>query len=108
MIAAFLRISHKFEQKPLIFPVIYKALFFTLFVMLFDIIEMLIRGLIHNPVLTEVFDELKNHISYVWLGAALLIFCSFVPFFSIKELSRIMGEEKIRSLFFRKRKEQPE
>ena len=108
MIAAFLRISRKFENKPLILPVIYKALFFTLFVMLFDITEMLIRGLIHNPVLTEVFSELKNHITSVWLGAALLIFFSFIPFFAFKELSRIMGVEKIRSLFFRKRMEKPE
>lgn len=102
MIGAFLRISRKFEHKPLIVPVIYKAILFTLWVMLFDIVELFIRGFIHNPVLSEAFSELKGHVTKVWLGGALLIFFIFIPFFAFKELLRVMGNEKIKSLFFRR------
>lgn len=38
MIGAFLRISRKFENKPLILPVLYKALLLTIMVMMFDVI----------------------------------------------------------------------
>jgi hypothetical protein len=102
MIGAFLSISRKFEHKPLIFPVIYKALLFTLWVMLFDIVEAYIRGFIHTPVFSEAFIELKGHITKVWLGGAMLIFFTFIPFFAFKELVRVMGNDKIKRLFFRK------
>jgi hypothetical protein len=102
MIGAFLRISRKFEQKPLVFPVIYKAILFTLWVMLFDIVELYIRGFIHNPVFFDALIELKSHLTKVWLGGALLIFFAFIPFFAFKELLRVLGNKKIKSLFFRK------
>jgi hypothetical protein len=105
MIGAFLRISRKFEHKPLIFPVLYKAVLFTLWVMLFDFVEMFVRIFINNPVMTEAIDELKNHINNLWLGGALLIFFSFLPFFAIKELVRVLGKAKVRELFLHKHSE---
>jgi hypothetical protein len=102
MIGAFLRISRKFEHKPLVFPVIYKAILFTLWVMLFDIVELYIGGFIHNPVFSEAFIEMKSHLNTVWLGGALLIFFTFIPYFAFRELARIKGNEEIKKLFFRK------
>jgi hypothetical protein len=102
MIGAFLRISRKFEHKPLIFPVIYKSGLFTLWFMLFDIIEVYIRGFIHNQVFAEAFIELKIHLTKVWLGGSMLIFFTFIPFFAFKELARVMGNENIKKLFFKK------
>jgi len=105
MIGAFLRISRKFEHKPLIYPVLYKAVLFTLWVMLFDIVEAFIRIFINNPVFMEAIDELKSHMNNLWLGGALLIFFSFIPFFAFKELVRVLGKEKVRVLFLRKHAE---
>jgi len=105
MIGAFLRISRKFEHKPLIFPVLYKAVLFTLWVMLFDIAEAFIRIFINNPVFMEAINELKSHMNNLWLGGALLIFFSFIPFFAFKELVRVLGKEKIRELFLHKHAE---
>ena len=34
---------------------------------------------------------------------SLIIFVAFVPFFAIKELGRVLGEDKIRALFFQRR-----
>jgi hypothetical protein len=104
-IGAFLRISRKFEHKPLIFPVLYKAVLFTLWVMVFDIVEAFIHIFINNPVLTEAFNELKGHMNNLWLGGALLIFFSFIPFFAFKELVRVLGKEKVRELFLHKHSE---
>jgi hypothetical protein len=100
MIGAFIRISRKFEHKPLWIPVIYKAVLFTFWVMLFDVVEVYISGFINTPVFSLAFEELKGHVSRVWLGGALLIFFIFIPFFAFKELVRVMGKEKVTRLFF--------
>jgi hypothetical protein len=102
MIGGFLRFSRKYEHLPLIIPTIYKAILFTIWVMLFDIIEIYFRAFIHTPDFAEAFNELKQHINLVWLGAAVVICVSFLPFFAMKEVSRVMGSDKFRGLFFRK------
>jgi hypothetical protein len=40
------------------------------------------------------------------LAGVLVIFVALIPFFGVKELGRVLGEEKIRALFFRSRSEQ--
>jgi hypothetical protein len=37
------------------------------------------------------------------LANCLIVFVAFIPFFGVKELGRVLGEEKIRALFFRRR-----
>ncbi len=103
MIGAFLRISRKYENKPLIIPALYKAILFTIWVMLFDIIEIYIKSFIDTPDLTEAFNELKYHVNLVWLGAAIVVCVSFLPFFAMKEVARVMGGNKFSSMFLKKR-----
>lgn len=104
MIGAFLGISRKFEHKPLIIPVFYKSVLFTLMVMLFDVVEEFVRGLIHYQDVLKAIEDVQSHVGLVWFGASLLIFFIFIPFFAVKEMVRVMGKEKIQTLFFRKRK----
>lgn len=105
MIRAFLCISRKYEHKPLIIPTIYEAILFILWVMLFDIIEIYIRVFIHTTDLAEAFNELKHHSNFVWVGAAVVICVSFLPFFAMKETSRVIGSVKFRGLFFKKQEQ---
>jgi lauroyl/myristoyl acyltransferase len=71
--------------------------------MVFDLIEVFIGGLIHNPVMVEVLNELNNRVSAVWFGSALVIFVSFLPFFTLKEVSRVIGSKKFRGMLLRNR-----
>jgi hypothetical protein len=103
MIGAFIRISRSYENRPLIIPTIYKAILFTLWVMVFDIGEVYIGALIKTTNLAEAFAFLKDRVNLTWLGAALVIWVSFLPFFAMKELSRVMGSGKFRSLFLKER-----
>jgi hypothetical protein len=105
MIGAFLKISRRFEHKPLFIPILYKAFIFTLMVMLFDVVEEFIRGFIHNPDFMAVVHEMQAHVSPVWLGASLLIFFIFIPFFGVKELIRVMGKENVKAILLERRKE---
>jgi hypothetical protein len=102
MIGAFLRISRKYEHKPLIIPTIYKSILFTIWVMVFDIIELYIKAFIKTPDFAEAFDRLLHHLDPAWFGAAVVICISFLPFFAMKELSRVTGSDKFRGLFFKK------
>jgi len=105
MIGTFIRISRKYESKPLIVPTLYKAVLFTLWVMVFDIGEVYLGALIKTTNLAEAFTHLKDRVNLSWLGAALVIWVSFLPFFAMKELSRVMGSSKFRSLYFKEREQ---
>jgi hypothetical protein len=102
MIGAFLRISRKYEHKPLIIPTIYKAILFTFWVMLFDVLEIYIKAFIKTPDFMEALKGLVHHINPAWFGAAIVICVSFLPFFAMKEVSRVMGSDKFRGLFFKR------
>jgi cell division protein FtsW (lipid II flippase) len=104
MIGSFLTISRKYENKPLIIPVLYKVLIFLVWCVLFDVVEGFVKGWIHSGSLSGAYSELvHHHFSKVWLGGLVMLAVSFIPFFMLKELSRIMGYEKFRDLFFRER-----
>jgi hypothetical protein len=40
------------------------------------------------------------------LANSIIVFVAFIPFFGIKELGRVVGQDRIRALFFRRRDDQ--
>ncbi len=101
MLAAFLRVSRKFENKPLVIPVLYKSLLFTLCVVLFDLLEKTISGWIHTGSLSLAMTALgEEHLNGAWIASIFLVFVTFIPFFALKEMSRVFGAEKFRQMFF--------
>ena len=90
-----------FEQKPLIYPTLYKTFVFTVFVGVFKVIEYMIKGLWNGGGLTAGFVEISEKGPHEMLANSLVVFVAFIPFFAVKELGRVFGEEKIWALFFR-------
>jgi len=43
---------------------------------------------------------------YEFLAGCLIFLVALIPFFGVKELGRLLGEDKIRTLFFRRRADQ--
>jgi len=102
MIGAFLRISKKFEDRPLLIPVFYKTALFVLWVILFDAAEGLIKGIINTGTFSAGADQLiHHHFNKMWLGGLIMITLSFIPFFALKEISRYMGHENFRNLLLK-------
>lgn len=102
MFASFLRISKSFEGKPLIIPVLFKVFLFVLAVIAFDVLEGFIKGIISTSSVSGAMEHIsEHHFSKMWLGGLLMIIISFIPFFALKELSRRLGHEKFRNLFFK-------
>jgi hypothetical protein len=103
MIGEVIRLGRGLEQKPLIYPTLYKTFVFTVFVAVFKAIEYGIKGLWNGSGFMAGLVELSEKWSHELLANSLIVFVAFIPFFAIKELGRVFGEDKIRALFFKRR-----
>ena len=103
MIGAVFRLGRGLEQQPLIYPTLYKTVVFSFFVGVFTLIEHAIRGLWKGEGLTGGLVEFFGKGFHELLAGCLVIFVTLIPFFAVKELGRVLGEGKIRALFFRRR-----
>jgi len=103
MIGEVFRLGRGLEQKPLIYPTLYKTVVFSLLVGVFTLIEHVIKSLWKGEGLTGGLVEFFGKESHELLAGCLVIFVTLIPFFAVKELGRVLGEEKIRALFFRRR-----
>lgn len=105
-IGGMIRLGRGLEEKPLIFPTLYKTVAFTLFVAVFTLVEHMIKGLWKGKGLIGGLDDYFVKGPYEFLAGCLIFLVALFPFFGIKELGRVLGEEKIRTLFFRRRADQ--
>ena len=106
MIGSVFRLGRGLEGKPLIYPTLYKTVVFTLFVGLFALGEHAVKVLWQGEGLTAGLAHFFGRGPHELLANSLVVFVAFVPYFGVKELGRILGEDKIRALFFRKRGDQ--
>jgi len=98
-----MRLGRMYEDKPLIIPTIHKTIIFGILVIGFKIVEHLVRGLLRGNGLAGGLQDLLSKGRDEMLADALVMFSAFIPFFALKELGRVLGEGKIRALFFRRR-----
>jgi len=106
MIGSVFRLGRGLERKPLIYPTLYKTVVFTLFLGLFTLSEHVIKGLWRGQGLTGGLVEFFEKGPHEFLANCLVVFVAFIPYFGVKELGRVLGEDKIRALFFRRRADQ--
>jgi len=97
------RAGRKHEDKPLILPTLHKTIIFAIWVVGFKVLEHIIGGLLRGKGLAGGFNDLISQDGYEILANALVVFAAFVPFFAFRELGRVLGREKLRALFFRRR-----
>jgi hypothetical protein len=107
MIGDVIRIGRGLEQKPLIYPTLYKTAVFTLFVGIFTVLENVIKALWKGTGLTANLVEFLGKGPSEFIANAMIVFVAFIPFFGVKELGRVLGQEKIWALFFRSRTDKP-
>jgi hypothetical protein len=103
MIGDAVRLGRGLEQKPLIVPTLYKTVVFTVFCGVFTLIENMVKGLWQGKGLTGGLVDFFGKGNHELLANSLVVFVAFIPFFGAKELGRVLGEEKIRNLFFGRR-----
>jgi hypothetical protein len=103
MIGGVVRLGRGLEDKPLIYPTLYKTVVFTLFCAAFTLAEHAIKGLVAGKGVAGGLAEFAAQGYGVILGNSMVVFVALVPFFAMKELGRVIGREKIATIFFRTR-----
>jgi hypothetical protein len=103
MIGDALRLGRNLDQRPLIYSTFFRTVVFSLLVVGFSIIEHAIKGLCHGKGVAGCLDDFFGKGPHELLANSLVLLVAFFPFFAIKELERVLGVEKIRALFFRRR-----
>lgn len=101
MIGSLFGLGRGLEKRPLIFPTLYKTVVFCVFCALFTVVEHTAVGLWKGEGLAGGLADLSGKGLHELLANTLVVFVSFVPFFGVKELGRVVGESRIRTLFFR-------
>ena len=100
--ADMLHIGEHFEERSLIIPTVYKTIAFAIFTLIFEILEHIIIGAFHGKGLSEVIAEIADKGWPHLAGMTLVVFVAFLPFFAFRETDRVLGEEKLIALFFKR------
>ena len=103
MIGDIMRLGRRLEHKPLIYSTLLKTVVFSIFVGAFTVVEHVVRGLIKGEGFMGGLLGLIGKGHHELLAGCLVTFVAFIPFFAFRELGRVLGEGKIRALFFQKR-----
>jgi len=103
MIGGVFHLGRGLEDKPLIYPTLYKTVVFAVFIAVFAVIEHMIKGLVTGHGIAGGLAEFAEKGFHEILANSLVVLIALVPFFAMKELARVLGREKIGSLFFQRR-----
>lgn len=96
-------VSRRFENKPLIVPVLYKSILFAIIVLLSGVLEHLVEGWFHKQGPMGGLREIASLGDYELGARVLMLFVAFVPFFAFGEIGRVLGPQKLATMFFGKR-----
>jgi len=102
LVAEDLKLGDRFQGQPLIYPVIYKTLTFSVVFLVFHVLEQAIIAWWHGRKIAETFPALDDS---AFIGAVCVwgvLSISLMPFFAIREISRVLGEHELWRLFFRR------
>ncbi|MDO9125626.1 MAG: hypothetical protein Q7U42_02080 [Parvibaculum sp.] len=104
LIGEHLKLGSRAEHLPLIWPILIKSALFSLVLIGFNLAE---EALLHwlRPHEAAGGDGMDLGSLPAILSLTVMIFIALIPFFGIRELGRVIGEDGMFDLFFRKRPE---
>lgn len=108
MLGDVLRVGRRFRSKPLAVTTVYRSVVFSVLVVLFSFLEHIVGALLHGKTVSEGVAEFANKGADEMLAWCVVIFAAFLPFFALKELDGVLGEQTLRKLFFRGRPAGPD
>jgi len=102
LIAEKLGLGGRFRGKPLSVPTLYDTFVFTVCVAAVHFAEIAIKHLVHAGA-GGLGHALARELDLVFVSHMLVVFFCFIPFFAVRELTRVLGEGTLSRLFFMKR-----
>lgn len=101
LIGEHLKLGSRFENRPLIWPILVKAALFSALLIGFDFLEAIVVHAIWPNAASRSSDGIEPNNVRTILAFSFMAFVALIPFFGIMELTRVIGEEQMRELFFR-------
>jgi hypothetical protein len=107
LIAEAFKFADRLNDKPLMYPIAFKSIAFSVLLVVSYIVEEIVVGLFHGKSVVESFPKIGSggFVGALTIGAILGI--ALVPFFSFREIARVIGEAEFRSLMLGPAKEAP-
>jgi hypothetical protein len=103
MLGDLLGLGQKLEAQPLIIRTLYRTVVFILWIAAFRVVEATLRELVHHRGVTGGLHDVASRGWREWLAWGIVAVVAFIPFFAFRELGRVLGEDKLRALFLKRR-----
>lgn len=91
-----------FKDKPLVYPILYKAFAFAVLFVATHIIESELLGLWHGKGAIASFPPIGGGTVQGFLCVVALMFVALIPFFAFREIGRVIGEDKLWDMIFKR------
>ena len=95
-----LHLAERHREKPLIYPTLYKSSVFFVLLVLVSILEQVVRGFLEHKTITESLSGVGGGSLPAILANGLIMFVVLVPFFAVREIGRVLGQNRLYHLFF--------
>lgn len=93
-------VARGFESRPRIYSIIYKSVVYAVVFMVFYVLEEVVGGLLRGEALRASVPSIAGGTPQGVLIALVIVSAALVPYFTFKELGRILGEDVLHSLLF--------
>ena len=103
LVAKDLHLGEQFDEAPLIYPTLFKSAFFAAVLACFKFLEEAAINLYRGGSLHQRLSDLGGGTWKGTLTLTMLVFVVLVPFVGFGELQRVLGEGKLRQVFFHPR-----
>jgi len=102
LVAQDLRLGHRFEDRPLIYPVLLKSLLFAIVFICFHVVEHVIVGLWYGKAILQSMPGFGGGGIDGVIMVGTLMSIALIPFFAFTEISRVLGPAALQALIFKR------
>ena len=103
LIAEAFHFGERFKDKPLVYAILFKSVLFSALLVCFDISEEVLVGVFHHKAIAQSIPALGGGGVEGILLVGLMVFIVLIPFFSFTEVARVIGEDELLSIIFKRR-----
>jgi hypothetical protein len=103
LVAEDLHLGRRFNDKPLVYSILVKSLLFGVTLICFHVAEHVLIGMWDGrPIAQSIGEVGVNKLAGI-VSLGIISTVALMPFFILREISRVIGPDKFWSLFFRPR-----
>jgi hypothetical protein len=103
LIAEAFHLGDRFKDQALVWAILFKSALFSILLMCFDTLEKVLVGVFHHKSIAQSRPAPGGGGMERLLLVGIMVFIVLVPFFTIMETARVIGEDEVLSTIFKRR-----